>query len=57
MSTKDKIVIITGAGSGIGAATAKLFGKQGARVVVSDLNLKNAQKIDFYRTEKTKQIV
>jgi len=45
MSLKDKIVIITGAGSGIGAATAKLFGKQGARVVVSDLNLKNAQKI------------
>ena len=45
MSLKDKIVIITGAGSGIGAATAKLFGKQGARVVVSDLNLKKAQKI------------
>ena len=45
MNLKDKIVIITGAGSGIGAATAKLFGQHGAKVVVSDINLENAEKI------------
>ncbi|TDT37223.1 NAD(P)-dependent dehydrogenase (short-subunit alcohol dehydrogenase family) [Maribacter spongiicola] len=45
MNLKDKIVIITGAGSGIGAATAKLFGTHGANVIVSDINLENANKV------------
>jgi len=44
MTVKDKIVIVTGAGSGIGAATAKLFAKHGARVIVSDINFGAAQK-------------
>lgn len=44
MNLKDKIVIITGAGSGIGAATAKLFGIHGAIVIVSDIHLENAKK-------------
>lgn len=43
MNLEDKVVIITGAGSGIGAATAKLFGSYGATVVASDINLENAQ--------------
>lgn len=45
MSLKDKVVIITGAGSGIGAATAKLFGSHMAIVVVSDINLESAEKV------------
>ncbi len=45
MKLENKIVIITGAGSGIGAATAKLFGTHGANVIASDINLENAQKI------------
>ena len=45
MNFKDKIVVITGAGSGIGAATAKLFGRHAGKVIVSDINLKNAQKV------------
>jgi NAD(P)-dependent dehydrogenase (short-subunit alcohol dehydrogenase family) len=35
---KDKIAIITGAASGQGAAEAKLFALEGARVVITDLN-------------------
>ncbi|MDX1294611.1 MAG: SDR family NAD(P)-dependent oxidoreductase, partial [Hyphomonas sp.] len=33
-----KVAIITGAGSGIGRATAKLFAAEGARVLASDVN-------------------
>ena len=38
MRLKDKIALITGAGSGIGEATAKTFAREGATVVVVDLN-------------------
>ena len=34
---KDKVAIVTGAGSGIGRATAKLYAKRGA-AVVSDID-------------------
>ncbi len=33
-----KVAILTGSGRGIGAATAKMFGAEGASVVVSDLD-------------------
>lgn len=45
MNLKDKIVVITGGGSGIGKATARLFGKHGAHVVVSDINQDSAQRV------------
>jgi NADP-dependent 3-hydroxy acid dehydrogenase YdfG len=32
---KDKVAIVTGASSGIGYASARLFAQQGARVVVA----------------------
>ncbi|PHV12587.1 beta-ketoacyl-ACP reductase [Chitinimonas sp. BJB300] len=38
MRLADKVTVITGAASGIGQATALRFGKEGARVVVCDIN-------------------
>src|SRR5438552_15685535 len=35
---EDKVCIITGAGSGIGQATARLFATEGAHVVVADVD-------------------
>ena len=33
-----KVVLVSGAGSGIGRATAKLLAKEGATVIVTDIN-------------------
>ena len=37
MRLKDKIAIVTGAASGMGASTAKTFASEGAKVIVTDL--------------------
>lgn len=42
MKLKDRVAVITGAGAGIGRACAKEFAKEGARVVVADINLAGA---------------
>ncbi|QGQ94549.1 glucose 1-dehydrogenase [Paenibacillus psychroresistens] len=41
MRLADKIIIITGSGSGIGRSSALLFAKEGATVVVNDLHVEN----------------
>jgi NAD(P)-dependent dehydrogenase (short-subunit alcohol dehydrogenase family) len=37
MRLQDKVAIVTGAASGMGAATARLFASEGAKVVVADM--------------------
>jgi 3-oxoacyl-[acyl-carrier protein] reductase len=72
MRLENKVAIITGAGSGIGKETALLFAKEGARVVVADMNEKAGEetvaqinkngegffvKLDVSNREQTKQMV
>jgi len=42
---KDKVVIITGATSGIGKACAEVFGKEGAKVVFTGRNSERLEKV------------
>ena len=46
MYLKNKIVLVTGAAQGIGAAIALELGRQGATVVGTDINEKNAERIN-----------
>ncbi len=39
-----RVAMVTGAGSGIGRASARIFAREGARVVVSDIDLTSAQE-------------
>jgi len=41
----NRIAAITGAGSGIGAATARLFAAEGARIVIADIDEAAGQKV------------
>jgi 2-hydroxycyclohexanecarboxyl-CoA dehydrogenase len=45
MRLKDKVAIITGAGRGMGRSDAILFAKEGAKVVVNDINGENANSV------------
>ena len=44
MILRDRVAIITGAGSGIGRAGALIMAREGAHVVVADINLANAEE-------------
>ena len=45
MRLKNKIAIITGAGSGFGKGIAIRFAEEGAKVVIVDINLDSAEKV------------
>lgn len=45
MRLKNKIAIVTGSRRGIGRGIVEAFAKQGANVVVSDINLKHCEKV------------
>lgn len=45
MRLKDKIAIVTGAASGMGAASAKIFAAEGAKVVVTDVAVEDGAAV------------
>jgi len=45
MQLKDKVAIITGAGSGFGEGIAKRFAAEGAKVVVNDINAAGGERV------------
>ena len=45
MQFQDKVAVVTGGASGIGAACCKNFAKRGAKVVVADLNGEGAEAV------------
>jgi len=45
-SVADKVVVITGAGQGIGRSFAKTFASAGARVVIAERNTDNARAVE-----------
>src|ERR1700712_4557193 len=42
---ENKVALVTGAASGIGAATARELSRAGARVLIADLNLAAAESL------------
>ncbi len=45
MRLKDKVAIITGGGSGFGEVTARLFAREGAAIMLADINGEAAQSV------------
>ncbi len=46
MRLKDKVAIVTGAGGGMGAEEARLFAREGAKVVISDIMDDEGKKVE-----------
>src|SRR6476660_6365662 len=45
MRLKDKVAVVTGGASGFGRAICELYAKEGAKVVVADLNGQGAREV------------
>ena len=58
MRLKDKVAIVTGAGSGFGAGIARRFAEEGAQVIVNDVSPQaEAPGRSFYLRAQTRDEV
>ncbi|MBI4219600.1 MAG: SDR family NAD(P)-dependent oxidoreductase, partial [Chloroflexi bacterium] len=66
MRLKDKVAVVTGAGTGIGQAIAELFAEEGAKIVVAEIDEKSGRAVadgiakrggaaSFHRTDVSKE--
>ncbi|MGH3390650.1 MAG: SDR family NAD(P)-dependent oxidoreductase [Actinomadura sp.] len=49
---EDRVIVVAGAGSGIGAAAAHRLAAEGARVIVGDIAVENAEQVAAQITEE-----
>ena len=52
MRFKDKVVLVTGGGQGLGEAFCKGFVREGAHVVIIDINEQNGKEVERALGEK-----
>ena len=45
MRLKDKVAIVTGAGSGFGEGIARRFADEGARLLIADIHAENGGRV------------
>ena len=45
MRLEDKVALITGAASGMGASMARIFAREGAKVVIADMLAEEGEKL------------
>jgi NAD(P)-dependent dehydrogenase (short-subunit alcohol dehydrogenase family) len=57
MSLKDKVIVITGAASGMGLETARLFAKKGAKLSLADVQEKPLKELEGELQQSGAQII
>lgn len=57
MNPNDPVIIVTGAGAGIGRATATLFAESGARVIAGDISADRLESLRIALRDRQREIV